>query len=110
VSVVGEQFAPRRTGKPAQAVDLTGMLIPWGQDDQPVFLNMPLSTKLYLPCFSSEDLLVSSLAGVPYEKIKQIDDGREFLSSVPSAIAVIVDPQYGDEPGGLVRFTQVLRG
>ena len=100
--------APRPTGAPVRAVELTGKLFPWSQE-QPVLLQMPGSSALYLPCFSSAKGLreVLGRSRVGFGSIKQIDDGREFLSSIPGAIVVIVDPRYTEQ--GRVRFTQVLR-
>jgi hypothetical protein len=100
---------PKRTGAPARRVDLTGCLLPWGADDQPVFLGMPESTLVYLPCFSSALILRATfaLANTSFASIKHIDDGREFLASIPLKYVVILDPHFVD--GGRVRFTRVLR-
>jgi len=46
------------------------------------------------------------VVGLP-EKIKQIEDGREFLSSIPGHIIVVADLRF--MPNGRVRYVQVLR-
>lgn len=81
--------APKPTGKPLETVELTGMLFPW-ENGQPVFLGMPGSDYLYLPCFSTEEALrlVLGSASVSFEKIKMIEDGKEFIESFPRRVGM----------------------
>lgn len=101
--------APQRTGKPAGPVTLTGRLLAW-KAGTPVLLRMAGAPDAhYLACFSTPMLLERTMArlGASFDKIKRVDDGNEFLRSIPAAITVIVDPYWTDE--GRVRFTQLLR-
>lgn len=71
-------------------VNLTGALLPWDTiKDQPCFLRMPDSEYFYLPCFTSIDQLRAMMGqiGVTEYRVKQVDDGHEFMSSfdVPQA-------------------------
>lgn len=104
-----EHFAPRSTGKAPVDIDLAGQLTPFYDNGQPVLLNMPKSPHLYLPCFATADELRSAMgrAGVAFDRIKQIDDGPDFLASIPTSIIVITGLRFTD--GGLVRFHQVFR-
>ncbi len=93
-------------------VDLTGALLPWDTTKkQPCFLRMPDSEYLYIPCFTSIDQLRAMMVqiGVTEYRVKQVDDGREFMSSfdIPQArdIRVILNPRY--IAPGRIRFTQV---
>ena len=105
--------APKYVGTSIQQVHLTGTLFPWC-DGMPVYLRMPGSPFLYLPCFTHESALrdVMRQAGVTFDKIKQIADGVEFMACfrVPEAsnIRVILNPRY--TPEGKVRYIQVFRG
>lgn len=101
--------APKQVG-PEKELTLTGMLMPW-KDGQPALLHM-LGTEAsvyYLPLFEDPDQLraVLARADVPFESIKQVEDGGEFLDSVPPDIVVVVNPRFTDE--GKVRFFQVQR-
>ena len=71
-----DDIAPKPTGKPLAPVSVTGTLFPW-DGAQPVFLSMPGSPSLYLPCFTTEEKLraVMRRAGVEFVSIKHIDDG-----------------------------------
>lgn len=107
--------APKRTGKPAEELDLTGKHFPWGLG-LPCFLSMPGTDALYLPCFTDPEKLceVMAQAKAHFTGVKTIEDGPEFLSSIPTTgpggvdVHVILDPYY--TPEGKVRFKQVLRG
>jgi len=104
--------APTRVGN-ADEVSLTGQLFAWRDHGlvtgEPVLLAMPNTPCLYLACFTSEaDLrLMHTIAAAPFDRIKQVQDGREFLSSIPPSITVILNPRI--TPEGRVRFTQILR-
>jgi hypothetical protein len=67
------------------------------------------SDVLYLPVFSSEKQLREVLAKgrVPFDKIKHIDDGPEFMDSIPVEVIIIKDLYFTEE--GKVRYTQILR-
>ena len=108
---MGDVFKPRPVNNVAKYVSLTGMLFPWN-GQAPVMLNMPMSDFLYLPCFSTEKKLEGCLerAGISWRSIKHIDDGREFVESVPRTdgvqeIKIILDPYWTEK--GTVRFTEV---
>jgi hypothetical protein len=102
---------PHRVGTPERSVSLTGTVFPW-KDWQPVFFRMPQSDYLYIPCFTDVDKLRDMMARLNIRdyKIKQVDNGPEFLTSfdVPEAsnMRVILDPHFIE--GGKVRFTQVV--
>lgn len=90
--------------------ELDGMLFPW--KDGPVFVSMPGSDALYLPVFSKvEDLRPFLLrAQIFYLRIKQIQNGDEFIESLPRTdgvqeIKVILNPYY--TPEGRVRFVEL---
>ena len=76
---------PVPTGAPPAIIRLTGRLVPFDADNQPVWIEIPDSPHRYLPIFDTQRELVHVLAkaGIRYEKIKRIDDGREFLESIP---------------------------
>ena len=104
-------FAPRPVSSELKDIDLTDKLFPW-KGDQPVLLSMPLSNALYLPLFNLEGSLRAVLkkVGVPFERIKKVDDGRVFLESLPKFIGiqplkVILNPRFTET--GTVRFTEV---
>lgn len=103
--------APFSTGKITESVNLTGMIFPW-KDGQPALLSVPGSNFRYLPCFSDEEKLRSLMAqaGVLFDSIKKIEDGKTFLYSIyyeniANDIRVIISPYY--LPNGNVRFVQV---
>ena len=89
---------------------MKGCLFPWGADEYPVLLGMPGTDAHYLPVFSTIDKLRATMgrAGVSFAKVKQIDDGAEFLASLPREWIVIYDAWFTLE--GKVRFTQLVAG
>lgn len=103
------QEPPKRAG-PVKELTLTGMLMPWS-DGQPVLINMiganPLV--LYLPLFDDPEQLreVLARAEIPYQSIKQVEDGMDFLDSIPVDIIVATSLWFTDE--GRLRFHQVQR-
>ena len=111
---MSEDFAPRPTGKPVEEVTLTGMLLPWKAGD-PVLLRMPACDDEFLPLFTREEDLREVLrqAGASFDSIKQVDDGREFLDSLPlmtgssRLLRVITNPRIVEQ--GRVRFVEVFR-
>jgi hypothetical protein len=102
-------LAPKRTGKPVEVIELSGCLFPWDTEtDQPVLVHMVGSGAFYLPVFSTEEKLRGMMKKLgPFGKIKMIQDGREFLDSVPLDVIVIKDAWH--TLTGTVRFTQVQR-
>jgi hypothetical protein len=110
---------PVRTEKPAELVDLTGHFFPHngsvGDAVLPCFVQASGSTALYLPCFSTPEKLQAMMAtfGVSYAGIKKIDDGMEFVRSLPMTmgdrdIKVILDPYVVPERGS-VRWVEIFR-
>ena len=90
-------------------VSLDGMLFPW-DGEQPVFFRMPGSDFFYLACFSSKEHLFDFMkhVGCDYRSVKQIENGREFMSSFDGhhdRVKIILDPFY--LPNGRVRFSEV---
>ncbi len=98
---------PKYTGRRLD-VSLTGGLIPW-DGNQPALLNVPGSTHNYMPIFTTQEKLeqLMTRAQTPYDSIKQIQDGREFLTSIPGEIHIMVDPYY--TPEGKVRWAEIFR-
>lgn len=110
----GEVFAPHPTGTVLENLTLTGMLIPWRTTGGPVLLSMPACDDFFLALFSTEGKLreVLGRAGVKFDRIKHIDDGVEFIRSLPTSyedarLRVIVDPWFTEQ--GRVRFIEVQR-
>lgn len=89
------------------AITLTKMLLPW-DDYGPVLLKLPDRIDSYLPVFTKVEHLVSllELHGIPFTKVKQIEDEAEFLGSLPYMVGdggilrIMVNPTITDE--GLV--------
>lgn len=103
---------PRRTNKPPEAVNLTGLLFAFFES-QPTFLNFGGSEDLYLVCCADADTLrdVMRAAGANFDSIKQIVDAAEFLSSVPNklgsrTVRIAVNPRYVD---GRYRWVEIQR-
>lgn len=96
----------KRTGAAPVDVSLDGYLFGWA-DDQPALFSMPGVDVPIIACFTSAPSLRAfhERAGVPFERIKQIDNGAEFLESVDGFADVILDPHY--TPEGRVRFRLV---
>jgi hypothetical protein len=110
---------PKRTGKPVEQLGLdtlTGKLFPWDQKrQQPVLLSMPGSQFHYIALFSTKQKLDQMLqdAEVSFDSIKQVQDGREFMSGLmesgpetTASMKVILDPYFTSE--GRVRFTELM--
>jgi len=98
---------PKQIG-PVKELALTGQLMPW-KNSQPVLLNMQGvgPDTFYLPLFEEEDQLRSVLVGIEFESIKMVEDGAEFLDSIPLDVIVITNLRFTEE--GNVRFHQVQR-
>lgn len=100
-----------RAGRPPLEVVLTGKLFPW-RGTGPVFLSVPGSEDLYVPLFSKASSLRAAMARlrVAFVSIKKIDDGHEFLDSIPAAgvaIKVILDLHW--TPEGRARWLELQR-
>ena len=63
----------------------------------------------YIPLFDTEEQLRKELeqAGVTFDTIKLVEDGVEFLDSIPPELIVITNLRH--TPEGRVRFLQVRR-
>jgi hypothetical protein len=98
---------PRRTEKPAQALDLAGMLLLW-RGEQPVLIGIA-GAGFAVPLFTTKEKLeeAAKLYELPFDRIKTVDDQDEFLVSIPPEVLVVVDPWT--TPQGTVRYLQVLR-
>lgn len=94
-------------------IDLTGMLIPMWKTGAPVMIEITSEgSDLFVVAYSSKELLVSATEGrIMYDKISQIIDGPEFLSSVPNKfngqrLRVAVDMR---RVNGKTRFYEIAR-
>jgi len=93
---------------------LTGMLIPWATR-APVLIHLLGSEAFYLPVFSTEEQLHSfmQMTTYVYDSIKMVENGVEFLESIPLRspegldLIVIQNPRVTEE--GRVRFFQIAR-
>ncbi len=90
-----------------------GKLVPW-EDDDAVMFTVPGQDICLLPCFSSEELLVSFMASLAmtYESIKTITYGQGFLEALPAEVNgvklnVIIDPFFGED--GVIHFKMLQR-
>ena len=105
-----EYPAPEQVG-PERELTLTGMLMPWLGVGQPALVHLQGvdSSVFYLPLFEDPDSLRSVLAraGVDFDSIKQVEDGPEFLASIPLDLRVITNLRFTEE--GRVRYMEVRR-
>ena len=101
--------APKPTGR-YRDVSLSGCLFAW-KEEQPVFMRMPGSTSVYLPIFTMETKLHQAMTDIKIESysIKKIDNGSEFLSSIPTEIVVIIDPYRVEGPEERLRWMEIPR-
>jgi len=99
---------PKPTGRLVE-LDLTGMLFAWS-GEQPVFTHVTGDPRFMIACFTSETKLRAFYERLrrSFERIKQIEDGPEFLTSFDGHpdVGVIVDPYY--TPEGRCRYVQPL--
>ena len=100
---------PRRLSETVKQVDISDYLSPFHNNNQPVFLEMPASNKLYLAVFSTKAKLDHFIRDYPisYEKIISITDGYEFIESLPGHITIVVDP-YRHRNGNM-RYLEIFR-
>lgn len=111
-----DPFAPRPVvGASDQPITLTGKLMPWeDKHNGPVLLNMPMSDAFYLPLFDTTEQLKGVLgrAGAPFDRIKQIEDGVEFVLTLATSVGdrplkIITDIRFTES--GTVRFKEIFR-
>lgn len=98
---------PKRVGE-LKPVDLSGKLIPF-KNGQPVFMSLGPLPDLYLPCFDNKEQLegVMEEVSVTDYTIKQIDDGIEFIDSIPEEIKIALN--FRRMPSGKTRWTEIKR-
>lgn len=99
--------APKMVGE-LKTVDLADKLIPF-VDGQPHFMRVMGSPHFYLPCFDDEEQLKSTmeLIGTTVYTVKKIDDGHEFLESIPEDIKIALN--FRQMPNGKIRWTEIQR-
>lgn len=97
---------PRSTDRPWRSLSLSGMLMGWAEG-QPCLMRVMGSDAWHLALFSTLDKLETAHdeGWFEYESIKVVDDGNEFLESLPKEIAVILDPYITEK--GTMRYFQV---
>lgn len=102
---------PKPVG-PLRSVELSGKLLPFtekGPNGQPHYMMVPGSPHNYLPCFDTEKQLdtIMEKVGITNYVVKKIDDGVEFLESIPKEIKVALN--FREVEGGKVRWTEIQR-
>lgn len=97
---------PRQVGRAPIELDLHGMLLPW-KGEQPVALQI-LGGNVAVPLFTTPEKLEATLGafGIPYERIREIDDSEGFIASMPPEVEIIVDPWKTED--GKVRYLQAM--
>ena len=107
---MGEAFPPPRQVGPERSVSLTGLLFAVRGPNM-VLVNMfgDSTMSLHLPLFAGPEQLREVLhrVGIEFDGIKQVEDGHEFLQSVPPDIVVVTNLRF--TPEGKTRYTQVQR-
>ena len=102
--------APQALGEPFE-LDIDGYILPL-RGGQPVWLEIPGLPGHALPIFSNQAALDRAATELPdfgYDQLKKIDDGPEFLSSIPTdeGIDVIIDPWITERQ--TTRYRRVYR-
>jgi hypothetical protein len=90
-------------------LDIDGYILPLRRG-QPVWLEIPGLPGHALPIFSDQaalDRAEVELPGFSYDRRQKIDDGPEFLSSIPQNIDVIIDPWITERQ--TTRYRRVYR-
>lgn len=98
---------PKFTGKKRE-IFITGYFLPL-RDEQPVFVDVPGLEAPTIAIFSTLSALQIAKTQVPgfsYDRVVVIDNGREFLQSIPGSVVIIIDPTIVD---GNTRFQQLFR-
>jgi len=101
--------APHRVpGSVPYHVELTGCLSPFFSNGQPAFVRVMGSGDMHVALFSSKATFDSfnAVMKLGHDKLVQVMDESEFLSSIPSGVLVILDPRFEEDK---VRYKQVLR-
>ncbi len=106
---------PRPTTGLPRPMDLDGCLFAWDRGiGMPVMFEMPESPATYIMCFKTEASLrlFHQQAEVEFDSFKQIDDGQEFLESIPliwveRPLKIGLDPYY--TVFGTVRYLELQR-
>ncbi len=107
----GKPFAPRQVGTELRPVPLTGGFFAGNKTDgHPVLFQMPERPFFYLMCFTYVETLKTFhlRAEVPFDSIKRIDDGHEFLEESEfdrRQIRIGLDPWFSVT--GTVRYTEI---
>lgn len=72
-------------------------------------LQIPGSPFFYVPVFTNSGQLKTLMAkaGTPFDSIKEITDGADFMTSFPNDVKVMHNPYF--TPEGRVRWTEVLQ-
>lgn len=96
----------RRVTDKILSVNITGYLTPFYSNEQPVLVEFPESDDKFVLVFSTEEKLKEGMKIIPYDKIKQIQDGVDFLESIIAHARVAVDPWVTSE--GNTRWVEVL--
>ena len=96
-----------------RSLDITGNLSPFFITDQPVLVKMPNEDAPFVLVFSTEEKLKEAMKYLlpPRSdyKIKHIDDGVEFCTSIFEAgVRVMRDPYIVD--GWKTHWTEVMPG
>lgn len=100
--------SPRQIGLDENIV-LTGCLMPWSDEtNQPAFVFVIGESKPCIPLFTDQKKLnvFSEDFGLMFDRVKHIDDGFEFLDSIPKEVDIIYNPRKHEDK---VRYKLVKR-
>ncbi len=104
----GERWPRRKPGAVPRDVFLEGMV--FAIDGEQPWLGQ-LDTECHLPVFTSWEHLHKFFASIGIDssgfRIKRINDGREFLASIPPDVEVVMDPH---REGDRTEYCKVLKG
>lgn len=87
---------------------ITGKLVPFYDNGQPVMMEFGDSEDKFVFIFSDMEKLREAMVDISYDSVKQIDDGPEFVRSVLPQARIALDPWKTDQ--GTTRWTEVLPG
>ena len=93
-----------------KTINITGYLTPFKQNGQPHLIQMPGNPHFWLAVFSSLVRLEESCAELGFVgyRIKQIDDGRDFIESVmEGGVRIMLDP-YRVTSENKTRWTEII--
>jgi hypothetical protein len=117
--IMSDNFAPRPVANAQiREINLTGYLFPWQEDATwaaPVLMKLDGTNDFFLPLFSTLEKLhhMATLTAFDTSAIKRIDDGDEFLKSIPKELPtgqrlrIMIDPYRADDKK--TRFTEVIK-